>query len=299
MSIGCLISCSKQSNTTDLGNDTVVTTHISYPEGFNGFDNGDNQSNTTDLGNDTVVTSHISYPEGFNGFDNGDNICFIKYRNKINGYDVKIAVRQFGYVDSSLYGNAEIAFLRNDTRVLYFRNYYFRIDSLDLKKINNYEVVELDYNYPKINKLKPLKFQQFSSLPFFFLDVNFDGEDELVMNYARQGQRYTNAYVAYGLQHYFEYVSYDYLYDSTRGIAPFSDLDDFSEIDYTKKEISTFYYGGYSDSEKRIYKPINGKISLHRIEDYDSLGWLLARRQILRVDTITTYHNGRECLYRK
>ena len=267
MTIGCFISCSKQSNTTDLGNYTVATTHISYPEGFNVF-------------------------------DNGDNICFIKYRNKINGYDVKIAVRQFGYVDSTLYGNAEIAFLRSDTCFLYFRNYYFRIDSLDLKKINNHEVVELDYNYPKINKLKPLKFQQFSSLPFFFLDVNFDGKDELVMNYARQGQRYSNAYVAYGLEHCFEDVSYDFLYDSTRGTAPFSDLDDLSEIDYTKKEISTFCYGGYSDSEKRIYKPINGKISLHRIEDYDSLGWLLARRQVLKVDTITTYHNGREYLYK-
>ena len=80
-------------------------------------------------------------------------------------------------------------------------------------------------------------------------------------------------------------------------IAPFADLDDLSEIDYTTQEISTFSYGGYSDSKKWIYKPINGKIILHRIEDYDSLGWLLARRQILNVDTITSYHNGREYLY--
>lgn len=145
----------------------------------------------------------------------------------------------------------------------------------------------------------PIKFSQFSALPFFFLDVNFDGDDELIMNYARQGQRYSNAYVAYGLQYWNGEIGYDYLYDSTRGVAPFSDLDDLSEIDYTTQEISTFSYGGYSDSKKRIYKPINGKISLHRIEDYDSLGWLLARRQILNVDTITSYHNGREHLYNK
>lgn len=100
---------------------------------------------------------------------------------------------------------------------------FFRIDSLNRKQIENFDVVELDYQYPQINKSKPIKFSQFSALPFFFLDVNFDGEDELIMNYARQGQRYSNAYVAYGLQYWDgESTGYDYLYDSTRGIAPFA-----------------------------------------------------------------------------
>lgn len=251
------------------------------------------------LRNDTLRNSHNPFPDGFEMFDKGDNICFIKYRNKINGYDVRIAVCPFAYFDSTLIGSAEIAFLRNDTCFISLPNPFFRIDSLNIENIGNYDVVELVYNQPQINKTKPIEFKEFSSLPFFFLDVNFDKKDELIMNYARQGQRYCNAYVAYGLQYWNGDIGYDFLYDSTRGIAPFSDLDDFSEIDYTKKEISTFYYSGYSDSEKRIYKPINEKISLHRIEDYDSLGWILARRQILRVDTITTYHNGRECLYRK
>lgn len=251
------------------------------------------QTDSSDRANDTLGTSHKPFPLGFELFDNGNNICFVKYRNKINGFDVRIAVRPFAYIDSILFGSAEIAFLRNDTCFISLQNPFFRIDSLNIENIGNYDVVELVYNQPQINKTKPIEFKEFSSLPFFFLDVNFDEEDELIMNYARQGQRYSNAYVAYGLQYWNGDIGYDFLYDSTRGVAPFSDLDDLSEIDYTKKEISTFYYGGYSDSEKRIYKPINGKISLHRIEDYDSLGWLLARRQILRVDTITTYHNGR------
>lgn len=258
------------------------------------------QTDSSDRANDILGTSHKPFPLGFELFDNGDNICFVKYRNKINGFDVRIAVRPFAYIDSILTGSAEIAFLRNDTCFISLPNPFFRIDSLNRKQIENFDVVELVYNYPQINKSKPIEFNQFNALPFFFLDVNFDGEDELIMNYARQGQRYCDAYVAYGLQHWNgESTGYDYLYDSTRGIAPFSDLDDLSEIDYTTQEISTFSYGGYSDSKKRIYKPINGKISLHRIEDYDSLGWLLARQQILRVDTITTYHNGKEYLYRK
>lgn len=257
------------------------------------------QAHSIILSNDTLGISQNSFPDGFEMFDNGDNICFIKYRNKINGFDVRIAVRPFAYIDSTLFGSAEIAFLQNDTCFISLPNPFFRIDSLNTKLIENYDVVELDYKQPQINKLKSIEFSKFRSLPFFLLDVNFDGKDELIMNYAGQGQRYCNAYVVYGLQYWNGEMGYDFLYDSTRGVAPFSDLDDLSEIDYTKKEISTFYYGGYSDSEKRIYKPINGKINLHRIEDYDSLGWLLARRQILRVDTITTYHNRREYLYRK
>lgn len=257
------------------------------------------QTDSSDRANDTLETSHKPFPRDFELFDNGDNICFVKYRNKINGFDVRIAVRPFAYIDSILFGSAEIAFLRNDTCFISLPNPFFRIDSLNRKQIENFDVVELDYQYPQINKSKPIEFKQFNALPFFFLDVNFDGEDELIMNYARQGQRYSDAYVAYGLQYWNGEIGYDYLYDSTRGIAPFSDLDDLSEIDYTTQEISTFSYGGYSDSKKRIYKPINGKISLHRIEDYDSLGWLLARRQILNIDTITSYHNGREHRYKK
>ena len=258
------------------------------------------QTDSSDRANDTLGISHKPFPFGFELFDNGDNICFVKYRNKINGFDVRIAVRPFAYIDSILFGRAEIAFLRNDTCFISLPNPFFRIDSLNRKQIENFDVVELDYQYPQINKSNPIEFSQFNALPFFFLDVNFDGEDELIMNYARQGQRYCDAYVAYGLQHWNgESTGYDYLYDSTRGIAPFSDLDDLSEIDYTTQEISTFSYGGYSDSKKQIYKPINGKISLHRIEDYDSLGWLLARLQLLNVDTITSYHNGREYLYKK
>ena len=258
------------------------------------------QTDSSDRANDTLGISHKPFPLVFELFDNGDNICFVKYRNKINGFDVRIAVRPFAYIDSILFGRAEIAFLRNDTCFISLPNPFFRIDSLNRKQIENFDVVELDYQYPQINKSNPIEFSQFNALPFFFLDVNFDGEDELIMNYARQGQRYCDAYVAYGLQHWNgESTGYDYLYDSTRGIAPFSDLDDLSEIDYTTQEISTFSYGGYSDSKKQIYKPINGKISLHRIEDYDSLGWLLARRQLLNVDTITSYHNGREYLYKK
>jgi len=39
-------------------------------------------------------------------------------------------------------------------------------------------------------------------------------------------------------------------------------------------------------------------MNLAIIEEYDSLGYVLARRQILTTDTITSYHNNREYLYK-
>lgn len=256
------------------------------------------QTNSCDMEDEAFESIYNTFPKGFEMFDRGDNICFINYRNKIHGYDVRIGVRQFIYIDSTLIGNAEIAFLRNDTLFLSLPNPFFRIDGLNSKNIANHDIVELDYTFPDINKLKPIEFSQFNNLPFFFLDVNFDGNDELIMNYARQGQRTIDAYVVYGLQYWHGDIGYDFLYDATRGVEPFANLDEFSDIDYTQKEISTFAYGGYSDSKRRIYKSINGGLHLDRIEDYDSLGWLLARRRILKIDTITTYHNGREYLYK-
>lgn len=104
-------------------------------------------------------------------FDKGDNICFIKYCNKIYGYDVRIAVRSFAYFDSTLIGNAEIAFLRNDTCFISLPNPFFRMDNLNIENIGNYDVVELVYNQPQINKTKPIEFNEFSSFPFFFLDA--------------------------------------------------------------------------------------------------------------------------------
>lgn len=242
-------------------------------------------------------TTLTAYPKNFEIFDNND-VCFIKYRNKINGFDVKVAVRPFSYSKGSIRGNAEIAFMVKDDCYMYFRTNHFRIDSLNLTHIANGDIIELDYKYPNIDKSKPIKFEAFGSLPFFFLDVDFDGKDELILKHANMGQRQYNAYEAVGLVYDFGTASYDYLYDSMRGVAPFSSFDDLSEIDYNKKEISTFGYGGNSLSEMLIYKIKDGQPFLHRIEDYDDMGFVLARRQILKTDTLTTYHNNRQYLYK-
>ena len=65
------------------------------------------------------------FPDGFEIFDKGDNICFVKYSNKINGFDVRIAVRPFAYIDSILFGSAEIAFFTERHLLYIFAEFVF------------------------------------------------------------------------------------------------------------------------------------------------------------------------------
>lgn len=239
------------------------------------------------------------YPDGFREFATS-RVCFIEFTNKIENLKAKVAVHDFFFNDSTLWGDAEIIFLENDTTpVLYTKAPFFGMSGVPYDTICNSQILKLQYKMPQLDMTKPISFDIFRDLPFFFLDVDFDGRKDLVVKYFRQGQRWEHAFQAYDVIDELDgSFGYDYLYDNLRGVAPFQDLDELSEIDYSKKEISTYIYGGYSNSKKSIYKPINGKITLHSIENYDSLGWLLARRQVLKVDTITTYHNNRQYLYK-
>lgn len=239
------------------------------------------------------------YPEEFRVFA-PSRVCFIDFTNEIENMRAKVAVHDYFFSDSVLTGNAEIIFYKNDsTPSLYFRAPYFGMRGVPVDTIRNSQILRLTYKTPKYDINKPISFDTFRDVPFFFLDVNFDGKKDFVIKDYSQGQRWTDAFHAYDVTDDIDgSYSYDYLYDDLRGVAPYQDLDELSEIDYTHKEISTYIYGGYSDSKKTIYKPKNGKITLHSIEDYDSLGWVLARRQVLKIDTITTYHKNRQNLFK-
>lgn len=256
------------------------------------------QTDRTDEVNDEYSIFSI-YPEEFSIFA-PSRVCFIDFTNEIENMKAKIAVHDYFFSDSVLTGDAEIIFYKNDSTLsLYFRAPYFGMRGVPADTIRNSQILRLTYKTPVYDINKPISFDTFRDVPFFFLDVDFDGKKDFVIKYFRQGQRWSDAYQAYDVtDDIYGSYGYDYLYDDLRGVAPYQDLDDLSEIDYNNKEISTYFYGGYSDSKKTIYKSKNGKITLHSIEDYDSLGWVLARRQVLKIDTLTTYHNNRQNLFK-
>lgn len=231
-------------------------------------------------------SSHI--PDEFAVFD--DSVCYIKFEQKVNGYDVKVRLSPYECWDSIIGGVAEIAFMHGDTLRMLFHNPYFKLKHLDRKSILNGEVYTAEYSMPDIDYSKPFDFRAFDNVPFFFLDVNFDGQPELILNYANQEQRWNNAFVAYGLMNFGDGDAYDYLYDEVRNVPPFQNMDDLTEIDYAQNTISTLDYGGYTEiSTKRIYRKINDQIQLYSIEELDSFAMNLMKKELIRQDTIILF----------
>lgn len=226
-------------------------------------------------------------------------VCYLTYKDSINGFKVRVKLNNYEQEEFELFGSAEIGFYKNNALKMSFVNPLFKINLTGLKEIKNYDIVTIDYKTPKVNFDDNISLGVFKELPFFFLDVDFDGNDELLLSNPGAGQRYCTSFLVYSPYLLFNDIIYDTLYDKLKNIPPYQELDELSELDYRNKEISIFNYGGYSDSEKRIYKRNDNTIQLDRIEDYDSLGYVLARRRVLKIDTITTYHNGREYLYKK
>lgn len=85
--------------------------------------------------------------------------------------------------------------------------------------------------------------------PFFFEDVDFDEEDELVIVEFAAAQRFRHAYKVYksfknGLQP---------LYDITNQ-EPYASFDSMTQFDYDKKTVTLNVSGGAADSYQEIYQ---------------------------------------------
>ena len=135
--------------------------------------------NQTDL-------ERISVPLGFECFNQPH--IYIKYKQPINGYTVKVMWLQDGEV-----GNALFCLEKQGVQYYYFAEKW--TDKILYDKGNTYPnntVIELDYTA----KLESEEYLSDDS-PFFFQDLDFDGTEELVINNWRQSIRYCNTYDVY------------------------------------------------------------------------------------------------------
>ena len=82
--------------------------------------------------------------------------------------------------------------------------------------------------------------------PFFFSDVDFDGEDELLINEHRGGSRGTNSYEVYKIHPYYAEIIKD---------APFANLENGNtEFDLKNKTITSSFSDSAFESVTYIYK---------------------------------------------
>lgn len=121
-------------------------------------------------------------------------------------------------------GNALFCLKKQEVQYYYFAEKW--TDKILYDKGNTYPnntVIELDYTA----KLKSEEYLSDDS-PFFFSDVDFDGEDEFIINRYKSGSRDSNAYDVYDVS------PYDYFIQKTEAPLQSWKTDNVSLIQRTR-----------------------------------------------------------------
>ena len=173
---------------------------------------------------------------------------FIKYKQPVNGYDVTVVCLPYNYTydkerNTEIWGNALLCFEKKDSR-FYIYNESFS-DSV-LYYVNEQEVrdnmiLELDY-LPKSTK----QYLSHNS-PFFFSDVDFDGEEELIINNWKCGIRHCNTYDVYKITNNdVKQLTEAPFVNPTGKISNYnSEFDSVNKTITIHKRTRSTYYGGY------------------------------------------------------
>ncbi len=198
-------------------------------------------------------TDKTSVPQEFECFNRPH--IYIKYKQPINGYTVKVMWLQNGEV-----GNAIFCLEKQGIQYYYFAVKWtdkILYDIYDYDKDSTYPnntVIELDYTA----KLKSEEYLSDDS-PFFFSDVDFDGEEEFIINRYKSGSRESNAYDVYDVS------PYGYFIQKTE--APFTELENrHCEFDSDNKTITVFGSNGWNDIINDTYQLKGNKFELVQSE---------------------------------
>lgn len=216
----CFYSCqSKQSNINPL-TDTIQT--------------------------DTVKADRIFYRDNFSI---EPYHILIKYNQPVNGYNVTVICFPWAADkdrEHEIVGKAIMSFDSADKGGFTVYNNFYSDSILyyiNEQEYKNGDLLHLDY-YPK----SPNEYLS-RNCPFFFSDIDFDGEEELVINNWRNGIRYCNTYQIYKIGEG---------YESLKPLVypPYDKINDYNTtFDPVRKTIS----GYWNDAASEIYEIKDGK----------------------------------------
>lgn len=171
--------------------------------------------------------------------ENLDRCVTVHYKQEVNGHDITIRIDSLGYY----YGYPAEMHFKNKERgfsitVGNYNDAYLKCPLLPKKHY------EIDYE-PWLKGGFNDK-ENFSACPFFFYDIDFDGEDELLVTIWGGGAGNTHAYAVYdGIVEGKPYLK-DY--------PPFSDIDRTIVVDERVQTISLFFDGGNGAYGCEVYK---------------------------------------------
>lgn len=139
----------------------------------------------------------------------GDSPCiFISYNQKVNGYKVNVMWFPFDiqYIDQS----PAILHFQNDTSGFYIYNPSFLetgvYEKFEKNSLKDGDTIYVNYTPKESSEYaEDFGYLADNNIPFFFQDVDFDGEDELLITNWQCGSKGSSTYDVYKVNQYYEY----------------------------------------------------------------------------------------------
>jgi len=222
---------------------------------------------------------------GRKSFFDGTKTIHLKFSDVIDDkYTVNVVWMPRDGEGPRLVGPAIITFLKDSGYLFSVTASYFHLPTAELAKSgilktdDDGQAVEVDlakvysfkYDSDSFNKISLVnnthKFKESGSreqIPFFFEDIDFDGEIELVVVDFNAGQRWLNEYTIYKPNY-----KYGNMYNLVN-IEPFSTLDQLSTFDKENRTIDVFSSGGSCTNSNKKFKLIDGRYTLVELTDWD------------------------------
>ena len=192
-----------------------------------------------------------------------ENHTYVNYKQQVNGYDVSVKILpdsiQEGYFSDIVTRKAELTF-KKDSQELVVENPYYGDKNLTAESLTN--GMTIDYTPFEMSESGTFRGNQ---SPFFFFDVDFDGEDELlVCLWEGMGYRGYHAYQAYETN-----VGSGNHQLSPMQEAPFNELNDYTKFDPINKTICIPQGVGLKMEGKKVYGLVDGSLTLIGRVHYD------------------------------
>lgn len=186
----------------------------------------------------------------------------VHYNQKVNGYDVSAKILVDSIQEeyfSDIVGREAVLTFRKGKHEMKVVNPCYADKNL-IESSCDKKTIEIDYT--PFNMSEDNTFAGNQS-PFFFFDVDFDGEEELIICFWEgMGYRSYHAYQAYKLD-----VGSHQL--SPMQEEPFNELDDYAEFDTINKTISIPQGVGVKMGGKKVYGLVDGSLELVERVQYD------------------------------
>lgn len=188
----------------------------------------------------------------------------VKFQNKINKYTVEAIWKPTNVRYNHIVGPAIVTF-KNSSEDIEFSisinkfsilksqlPFSYSSDDLEITKLNR-NSLDLVYDLNKLTDTESTFGN--TNVPFFFQDLDFDNEKELIFTEIDNGQRGVATFKVFGLD---DGDLESELYDKTNS-EPFTSLDTTSKFDVKNKRIIIYGSGGMCSNSYTFYQLIPAK----------------------------------------